>query len=204
MSAGLYILGFGGHGRSVADVALTQGYRQLAFHDEAARPDEAFLGFPVSDRLIELPPGWSWFPASGDSHRRGLQLASDAFARDRIGRVRSPLSHVATGSTIGVATFVGHFVHVGPRTTIGEGCILNNGAIVEHDCIVGPCSHISVHATVAGSVSIGARVFVGAGATVRDGVSIADDVLIGAGSTVVRSIDAAGVYAGSPARRLGA
>ena len=202
MTTGLYILGFGGHGRSVADVALAQGYRELGFYDEAARPGEEFLGFPVRAHVIDLPEGWNWIAASGDNQRRAEQLASARYPRSRLAIVRSPHSHVATGSAIAPGTFIGHFVHVGPRSSIGEGCILNNGAIVEHDCVVGAFTHVSVHATVAGATSIGERVFVGAGATVRDGIQVTNDVVIGAGSTVIHSIDAPGVYVGSPVHRL--
>ena len=43
----LALLGFGGHARSVADVALTAGFDRLLFVDENVQRGESFLGFPV-------------------------------------------------------------------------------------------------------------------------------------------------------------
>jgi UDP-N-acetylbacillosamine N-acetyltransferase len=39
---GLLILGFGGHARSVADVAIASGITQLCFIDANAKPNESF------------------------------------------------------------------------------------------------------------------------------------------------------------------
>jgi sugar O-acyltransferase (sialic acid O-acetyltransferase NeuD family) len=200
--SGLLILGFGGHGRSVADVALAAGFTSLRFVDAAARPGEQFLSFDVVREMGTLPTDWKWIAAAGEHVRRSAQLADPHLDPARLASVVSPHAHVSSAATIGRGTFVGHFVQVGPRASVGAGCILNNGAIVEHDCIVGDLTHVSVNATVAGATRIGARVFVGAGAVVIDSISVADDIVIGAGATVVHDLGEAGVYAGTPARRL--
>lgn len=51
-------------------------------------------------------------------------------------------------------------------------------------------------------VEIGNNVFVGAGAIILPGVTIGDNVIVGAGSVVTKSLEANGVYAGSPARKI--
>jgi acetyltransferase-like isoleucine patch superfamily enzyme len=50
---------------------------------------------------------------------------------------------------------------------------------------------------------IGNRVSIGSNATLMP-VRIVDDVVIGAGAVVTKDIMVAGIYAGNPARRLGA
>jgi UDP-N-acetylbacillosamine N-acetyltransferase len=55
---------------------------------------------------------------------------------------------------------------------------------------------------VLGRCTVGDRCFVGAGAVIRDGLSIADDVTIGANSFVNSDIKEAGLYVGSPARKV--
>ena len=82
------------------------------------------------------------------------------------------------------------------------GCIVNTGGIVEHDCIVGDCVHVSVNSILAGRSSLGDRVFLGAGAVVIDGISVGSDVTIGAGAVVAESIQLPGIYAGVPARKI--
>ena len=98
--------------------------------------------------------------------------------------------------------FVAHHAHVGPMASIGRGVVINTAAVVDHESQIGDFTHISVHATVAGRCSIGSLVFLGAGAIVIDRVRIADGVTIGAGATVIDDITEAGVYVGSPARRI--
>jgi serine acetyltransferase len=80
--------------------------------------------------------------------------------------------------------------------------IINTGAVVEHDCAIGECSHIAVRACIAGRSRLGDCVFLGAGAVVIDSISIASHVIIGAGGVVVAAIDSPGVYAGVPVRRI--
>ena len=54
----LYVLGIGGHARSVADAAVAAGFPDILLVDAAARPGETFAGFPSLTRLPEpLEPG---------------------------------------------------------------------------------------------------------------------------------------------------
>lgn len=96
---------------------------------------------------------------------------------------------------------IAHHAHIGPMADIGVGCIINTGAIVEHECCVGDFSHISINATLAGRVKVGHHVFIGAGSVVRDKITIGDNIIIGAGSTVTHDLFEPGTYVGSPAVR---
>lgn len=194
------VLGFGGHSRSVADVALSIGVKELLFVDSNARPNESFAGFPVvSDLPSDLGNGWFLFPAMGDNLGRKAIWSNPI---SPIATLISLKSTIGTLAEIGEGTLVAHHAHVGPGACVGRGVIVNTGAIVEHECEVKDFSHISVNAAVAGRARIGSNVFVGAGATVIDGVTICDDVIIGAGATVIENIDVAGTYVGTPARAI--
>ena len=85
---------------------------------------------------------------------------------------------------------------------IGKGVIVNTGASVDHDNIIGDFSHISVGAHLAGTVRIGSGVWVGIGAVVSNNLSITDDVIIGAGAAVIRNIEESGTYVGVPATMI--
>lgn len=198
--SGIYLLGFGGHARSVADVALAAGIKSLIFVDANALPGESFAGFPAVTALPKtLIAGWSVFPAQGDNLSR---KATHNKQQAPIAKLISPKATIGVRAEVGEGTIVGHHAHIGPAASVGRGVIVNTGAAVEHECQVGDFSHISVNATVAGRARIGSNVFVGAGATVIDKVSICDDVVIGAGATVVRDITAPGTYVGTPARPI--
>lgn len=198
----LVILGFGGHARSVADIALSTGIQALVFVDPKASTGEAFHGFAA---LTAIPNGldepWAAFPAVGDNAARARQIATFA-APDRFCTLISPRAYIGTAASIGRAVLIAHNVHIGPAATIGDGCIVNTGAVIDHECRIGRYSHVSVNTTVAGRCTVGERVFLGAGSTVRDGISIGDDITVGIGAAVVEDLREPGTYVGVPARRL--
>jgi UDP-N-acetylbacillosamine N-acetyltransferase len=199
--AGLVILGFGGHARSVADIALRSGWDRLQFYDINARPDEHFNGFPATGQLPDrLPSGWSFFLGAGDNRARENQLG--AFPADRLATLISPRSYIGIAASVGVGSLVTHSAHLGPAARVGQGVIINTGAIIDHETCVGDFSHISVGATLAGRCRVGRRVMVGVGASVRDGCSIGDDIIVGVGSVVVSDLLEPGVYLGLPAKLL--
>lgn len=199
-SKGLYILGFGGHARSVADVATSAGWNDFVFVDRNAQPGEQFHSFEVVSNFPALiNPGWKAFPAAGDNCRRRDQVGG---AKTELATVISPKTTVGLGAIIGKATLVCHGVHIGPNARIGCGVILNTHSVIEHEVEIGDFSHISVNATVAGRTCVGANVMVGAGAVVIDSVKVCDDVIIGAGAVVVSDITKPGTYVGVPARRI--
>lgn len=200
--AGLVVLGFGGHARSVADVALRAGIDRLLFVDEAARPGEGFAGFVAQRHWPELQPGWCAFPASGDAGRR-KDLMSAAEARGfEICALLSPSAYVGVEAVVHKGAMIAHRAHIGPGATIGAGAIVNTAAVIDHETQIGEYCHIAVNATVAGRCVIGRGVMIGAGAVVVDNVRVCDGVTVGAGTVVVRNITEPGTYVGSPARRL--
>lgn len=199
----LIILGFGGHARSVADVALSTGYESLVFVDDHARVGEMFLGFPILKCFkTQEPKAWCAFAASGDGSIRKNQTE---FIKENNWHQISLIAPSATrgvGSLVADCVFVGHHAHIGPMATVGMGSIVNSGAVVEHECEVGEWAHVSVNATMAGRSKLGAFSMLGAGATIIDGVEITSQVTIGAGAVAHKSIDKAGVYTGVPAKEL--
>lgn len=197
----ILILGFGGHARAVADIALSCGFTSLLFYDPNARIGENFLGHEVVGNLPD-DIDWPCIPASGDADTRKGQVEEAMRRGWRVATLVSPHASMGPGSSIGAGTVVGHHAHVGPMARIGTGCIINTGAIVEHESVVGDFTHISVNSTVAGRSTIGQRVFLGAGATVIDQISVCDGVVIGAGGVVASSISESGTYVGVPVSML--
>lgn len=201
---GMLILGFGGHARSVADVALASGIKQLYFLDNNAKPHESFASFPVKSTMdFELPMDWVVFPAAGDNKKRSEQCDWAIEQGLRLGTLISPTATLGIGAQVGEGSFIAHHAHLGPMALVERGCIINTGAVVEHECFVGQFSHVSIGALVAGRSRIGARCFLGAGSTVIDGLRLAEDVTLGAGACAHRNLDLSGTYVGVPARFLG-
>lgn len=200
MTSGLlFIFGFGGHARSVADVALTCGYSKLIFIDQNAHEGELFLDFPVQ-KVPSLSVDACFFAAS-DTYLRKEQILVALADKKKVKTLISPTATRGVGAVIQTGTVVGDHAHIGPMAKIGMGSIINTAAIIEHECQVGDFSHVSVNATLAGRVTVGQHVFIGAGAVVRDWVTIGDHITIGAGAVVVHDLVEPGIYVGVPAKR---
>jgi UDP-N-acetylbacillosamine N-acetyltransferase len=198
---GLRVYGFGGHARSVADVAVALGIQQLVFADINAGDDESFLGWPVIKAFDGDPPdGWQCFAAAGDNRKRCAQIEHIQARRWPLATIISPTATVGIGATVATGTFIGHHSHVGPMARIGQSCILNTGCIVEHDCEVGDFTHVSVNATLAGRSRLGRFVFLGVASAVIDGCLVPDGTECGAGTVVTQSLAVSGTYVGAPAR----
>jgi acetyltransferase-like isoleucine patch superfamily enzyme len=122
------------------------------------------------------------------------------------------------GCTIGDDVFIGPFVEIQRRVTIGPRCRVQSHSFICElvtlgaDCVVahGVMFINDLFATggpargrqeLWAATTIGDRVSIGSNATILP-VSICDDVVIGAGSVVTRSITEAGIYAGNPARKI--
>ena len=196
----LYVLGIGGHARSVTDAAVAAGFSDILLVDVAARPGETFAGFLSLTRLPEpSEPGAAVIPGIGDNAARRRACAGIEHCLAVLAAADATLG---LSAEIGPGTVILRHAHVGPNTRIGTGVIVNTGAIVDHDCRIGDFVHVAVGATLAGRVTIGENSMIGAGATVVDGVAICADVVLGAGATAVRDIVEPGVYVGTPARLL--
>lgn len=205
MEKSLLILGFGGHARSVADLAIVCGYKHLLFVDENAKSGEELFGYPVIRELSRslLDTGvWEGISAAGDNQRRSIQSSTLVALGLSLATLISPRATIGVGAHISPGCFIGHHAHIGPMASIGVGCIINTGAIVEHEVVVEGYAHVSVNATVAGRSSIGGMSFIGAGATVIDAIKVSRDVQIGAGACVVADITQSGLYVGVPAKLL--
>lgn len=104
-------------------------------------------------------------------------------------------NHVAAGAMIHGPASLGMWATLSGRSAIYG--VSDDFAVLDHTYPYHP------HDVVIAEVVIGEDVVVGTGSTVLPAVRIADRIAIGAMSLVNRSLDAPGVYAGIPARRLG-
>lgn len=83
---------------------------------------------------------------------------------------------------------------------IGDQCIINTRALVEHDCVLKDGVEIGPGAVLCGRVHVGKNSWIGANATINPRVIIGDNSIIGAGAVVVTDIPSNVVAVGVPAK----
>lgn len=200
----LIIIGAGGHGKVVADIALKLGkYEEIVFLDDGNISD--CLGLKVVGKTGQAEKNVGnaeIFVAIGNDKIR------EEFVKKllSVGAILPTLIHpsaiIGANVQIGEGSVVMAGAVINPCAVIGKGCIVNTCASVDHDCLVGDFSHVSVGARIAGTVSVGQRVFIGAGAVVKNNVKVCDNCVIGAGAVVVKDIFEKATYIGTPAKKL--
>ena len=200
----LVIVGAGGHGRVVADIAERSGrYGEICFLDDAAVSSLCdTLSWPLlggSDLAPNFPDA-EFFVAVGDSGVRRDMVESLCGSGLKLATLVHPSAVVSNHAFIGQGSVVMPGAVLAPGARVGLGCIVNSCSSLDHDSSLGDWSHIAVGAHVAGSVEIGSDVWIGAGATVINNIQICPGSFIGAGAVVVESIASPGVYVGVPAR----
>lgn len=201
----LVIIGAGGHGKVVADVARRMGcYGTIVFLDDDNSVKECG-GFPVvgtSGEAEHYQKEYDIFVAVGNAVIRGRIMEELKAAGAFVPVLIHPDSVVGQGVMIGDGTVVMAGAVINPDTQVGNGCIINTCSSIDHDCRIGDYVHVSVGAHVAGGVSIGKNSWIGAGAVIRNQICIAKDCMVGAGAVVVKDIDVGGTYIGVPARKM--
>lgn len=203
MEKSLLVLGCGGHGRVVADIAAECGYTRISFLDD--RPPEfaadlaSVLG--PTEMLENLAGDWgAAIAAIGNNSSRLAFLERIQGANFETPSIVHPSAVVSRRAHIGAGVVVAAGAIINVDARIGDGVIVNTGARVDHDCVVGRGSHLAPGATLSGGVTVGDRAWLGTGCSVRQGVTIAADVMVGVGAAVVSDLAAGKTYIGVPAR----
>jgi sugar O-acyltransferase (sialic acid O-acetyltransferase NeuD family) len=111
-----------------------------------------------------------------------------------------PTAFVAANATIGIGSQVLAMSAVCVDVILGEACIINTRASVDHECTVGDAVHIGPGAILCGEVQVEDFAFVGAGATILPRVRIGRKSIIGAGAVVSRDVPSGSCVVGVPAR----
>ena len=202
----LLILGAGGHGMVVADIARSMGYEQICFLDDRWPGLSHVLKWPVVGKFKDLSgllqSSDQVFAAVGDNTARLALHRSLATQGLNIPVLKHPSSVVSEEAQIGPGSVAMALVAVNASAVVGEAVILNTGCSVDHDNFIEDGVHISPGVHLAGGVSVGSCSWVGIGSSIREGITIGQDCMIGAGSVVVRDVPAASRIAGNPARPL--
>jgi UDP-perosamine 4-acetyltransferase len=191
----LILLGAGGHARVLVDSLRLSGVHILGVTDPTRSVGESVFGIPLLGRdevVFDYNPR-EIILVNGIGFVEHNSIRQDLAERMRSANyefltVVHPKATTASNIQLeeGVQVMSGAVLQVG--TTIGRDTIVNTGALIDHDCLVGSCCQICPGTTIAGRVTIGDEVFLGTGSVVVPGITIGDRSVIAAGSVIYKDV----------------
>jgi sugar O-acyltransferase (sialic acid O-acetyltransferase NeuD family) len=192
-------IGYSGHGYVAIDALLSSRGTIRGYCEMEMKSNNPFnLPFLGRDETL-LIDNQNWFIAIGDNAIRSKIYLKYQTMGNLI-TIKHRTSVVGYKSEIGKGSLLAAYSTINPLCTIGKCCIINTGAIVEHECQVEDFAHIAPGAVLAGNVTIGQGTFVGANSVIKQGVKIGTNVVIGAGAVVLNNIPDNVVVVGNPGK----
>lgn len=143
MNKKLIILGSGGYGRTVYDIAEQLGYSITVLDDS----DEEH---PLASFAHYIDNATEFIPAFGNNEFR-LQWINRIEAADgKLAILIHPTAYVSPKAQVSKGSVIlpGAIVNTGSK--VGKGCIINLGATVDHDVVIEDGVHLCLRCIVKG------------------------------------------------------
>ena len=144
----LLILGAGGYGKTVADVAAQQGcYQKIAFLDDGKEGQPGVLG-RCGDFLQFADASTEMYPAFGNNEVRMAWLERFEEHGIRVPTIVHPSAYVSPLATLYAGVTVLPKAVVNTGVVVKNGCIVNIGVLIDHDSVIEPGCHLAPGAIV--------------------------------------------------------
>lgn len=161
----LIILGAGGYGRTVADIAAQLGY-EVAFLDDNSHADDVLGKCEEFARYGE--ENSFFYPAFGNNEGRLNWLHRLTAAGCSLPTLIHPTAYVSPTAKIEPGAVILPHAIVNTSCVVKAGCIVNCGAIVDHGCVLEEGVHVCLGAIVKAENRIPRCVKVEAGEVVQN------------------------------------
>ena len=132
----LVILGAGGYGRTVKDVAEQLGYTTIIL-------DYSDPAHPLSSFQSLIDSSISFIPAFGNNAFRMEWINRIEESGGQLATLIHPTAYVSPTVTINPGTVILPHAIVNTDVVINRGCIINLGAIADHGCVLEEGVHIA-------------------------------------------------------------
>lgn len=199
---GFFILGAGGHGAVIADLSQAAGLKVMGFID-ASKAGGLHMELPIFASLDQVEAE-QFAVAIGDNFKRSQvveQLRLRA-PQAEFPALIHPKASVAASATVGQGSVLMAGAVVGPKTSVGDFCIINHQASLDHDCILADYASLAPGAVTGGGVMIGNRSSISLAACIKHGVTIGSDTVVGANSYVNKDLGDGQLAYGSPVKAV--
>ena len=142
MSKSLLIIGAGGHGRVVKEVAEALDYDKIAFLDD----NSAEAIGKIADSKSFVQEYQAAFVGIGNNKFRNELLQRLEQEGYEIPVLLHPTAYISKTAVIGKGTVVEPKAIVNANSRVDVGCIISVGAIVDHDVVLEACVHVNAGA----------------------------------------------------------
>lgn len=204
----MLIIGAKGFAKQLLDVLVQLGLQDsLVFFDDHDPTVIEFLGFPV---IKTIEDARLYFEQK--DNRFALGVGNPALRKKlaekfevlggQLATVVSPLARVASHASIGPGCTILTGAIIENGAILGKGVLVNIGAMVCHDTSVGDFVELSPGICLTGSCKVGELTFIGTGSVVIPQKQIGKKCIIGAGTVVIDHIPDECKAVGNPARIL--
>lgn len=160
----LIILGAGGYGQTIADIAGQLGYETAFLDDNSEKAMDCCANFAKY-----IAPDTFFYPAFGNNEGRIAWLDRLKNADCAIPTLIHPTAYVSPKTQIAEGTTVlpGAIVNTGCK--VERGCIVNCGAIIDHGCVLEEGVYVCLGAIVKGDNRLPRCMKVEAGQVIPNG-----------------------------------
>ncbi|GIP16499.1 acetyltransferase [Paenibacillus montaniterrae] len=201
----LIIIGAGGHGKVVADIAIKMNAWDNIYFLDDNRSIQSTLGVEIIGELAEWKNYYhnhDIFVALGNNFARKTIIERLEKEGASIPVLVHPSAIVNEMVEIKHGTVVMAGAVINCYTRIGKGCIINTSSSIDHDNYIGNFVHVSPGVNIAGNVKIGDLSWIGIGSSLVNNIELTKECTVGAGAVVIRSLRTPGTYVGVPAERI--
>lgn len=212
MTEAKFILwGAKGHALVLAEIVQEQGGAVIALFDSSPTADTVLPGIEIHHGLAAYD---AWIlkqeniknisaitaigGARGCDRREYLEIFRNSGFKTPA--LIHPNAVVSRSAYIGENSQILAGAVIAAMVELGEACIVNTNASVDHECVLAAGAHIAPGVTLCGCVHVGENTLIGAGSVVLPRIRIGSNVVIGAGSVVTRDIPDGVVAFGNPAK----
>jgi len=162
----LIILGAGGYGKTVADIARQSGkYTDVCFLDDNST-NELVVG-KCADFKNYISSDTELYPAFGNNESRFQWIERLEAAGAAIPTLIHKTAYVSPEAYVGKGTVVLPKAIINTSVQIQNGCIINCGAIIDHGCVIEEGVHICLGAIIKAENRIPRCMKVEAGAVIE-------------------------------------
>lgn len=197
----IVILGAGGHGAVVLEIAQCAGFTVAGFADDDPQlAGASVLGYPVLGGRDILRAGAQVALAVGGNAARARLLRQSHENGWHLPVLLHPRATISRSALIAEGTVVMANAVINARAEVGPACIVNTACSIDHDCVVGGLAHIAPGSRLGGNVAIGDGSLIGIGASLLPRIEVGCWCVVGAGSVVTSNVPDAATVIGCPAR----